>query len=120
MCGLCTHPRPSHSPGQLGREGGRIAEPRSHRVISCSLSLFERSLPPQFQWREEDFDLLAAGRYIQWVPVPAVHPKNMTLCGIFYNAGAYTVYTPGVYTVYTPGVYTVYTNVYCERTMQFV
>ena len=32
--------------------------------------------------------------------IPAVHPKNMTICGIFYNVGAYTVYTPGVYTVY--------------------
>ena len=43
---------------------------------------------------------------VEWVPVniiPAVHPK---ICGIFYNTGAYTVYTPGVYTVYT--------NVYCE------
>ena len=29
----------------------------------------------------------------------------MIICGIFYNTGAYTVYTPGVY---TPGVYTVY------------
>ena len=38
---------------------------------------------------------------VQWVPVniiPTVHPKNMIICGIFYNAG----------------VYIVYTNVYCD------
>ena len=38
---------------------------------------------------------------IQWVPVniiPGVHPKNMTICGIFYNAG-------GVYCVYSGCVY---------------
>jgi hypothetical protein len=35
-----------------------------------------------------------------------MHPKNMILCGTFYNVG--------VYTVYPAGVYTVYTNVYCE------
>ena len=36
-----------------------------------------------------------ANNYIQWVPVnviPAVHPKNMIICGIFYDAGVYTVY----------------------------
>ena len=44
---------------------------------------------------------------IQWVPVniiPTVHLKdNMIICGIFYNAGVYTVYATGVYT-----------NVYCS------
>ena len=32
-------------------------------VLFLVPSLFEISLPPQFQWREDDFDLLAAGRY---------------------------------------------------------
>ena len=30
-----------------------------------------------------------------------MHPKNVIICGIFYNAGVYTVYNLGVYTVYT-------------------
>ena len=56
-------------------------------------------------------ELVLTANIIQWVPVniiPAVHPKNVVICGIFYTPGVYTVYTPGVYTVYTPGVYTVY------------